>query len=78
MRQKVTYAWAVAEAIAAQVPDESSVSVEQVEVPRPDGSTLSIRLLRPTAEAGPLPVLLWFHGGGQVLKIRVHACSRRG
>ncbi|MFD0508640.1 alpha/beta hydrolase [Streptomyces chiangmaiensis] len=58
---------AFAEAIAAQMPDEPSVSVEQVEVPRPDGSTLPVRLLRPTAQAGPLPVLLWFHGGGQVL-----------
>lgn len=59
---------AFAEAIAAQIPDEPSVSVEQIEVPRPDGSTLPIRLLRPTTtEDGPLPVLLWFHGGGQVL-----------
>ena len=58
---------AFAEAIAAQIPDEPSVSVEEVEVPRPDGSTLAIRLLRPTTETGPLPVLLWFHGGGQVL-----------
>lgn len=58
---------AFAEAIAAQMPDEPSVSVEEVEVLRPDGSVLAIRLLRPTAEAGPLPVLLWFHGGGQVL-----------
>lgn len=58
---------AFAEAIAAQIPDEPSVSVEQVQVPRPDGSTLPVRLLRPTEEAGPLPVLLWFHGGGQVL-----------
>ncbi|GAA0343753.1 alpha/beta hydrolase [Actinoallomurus spadix] len=58
---------AFAEAIAAQTPDEPSVSVEEAEVVRPDGSTLAIRLLRPTAETGPLPVLLWFHGGGQVL-----------
>jgi acetyl esterase/lipase len=58
---------AFAEAIAAQMPDEPSVSVEEVQAPRPDGSTLAIRLLRPTQEAGPLPVLVWFHGGGQVL-----------
>ncbi|MGW4807141.1 alpha/beta hydrolase fold domain-containing protein [Kitasatospora sp. NPDC004272] len=58
---------AFAEAIAAQVPDEPSVSVEEVRAPRPDGSTLTIRLLRPTGAAGPLPALLWFHGGGQVL-----------
>ncbi|NEC68843.1 alpha/beta hydrolase [Streptomyces sp. SID9727] len=58
---------AFAEAIAAQIPDEPSVSVEEVQAPRSDGSTLAIRLLRPTEAAGPLPVLLWFHGGGQVL-----------
>lgn len=56
-----------AEAIAAQMPEEPSVSVERVDVPRPDGSTLPVRLLRPAAQAGTLPVLLWFHGGGQVL-----------
>jgi acetyl esterase/lipase len=56
-----------AEAIAAQIPDEPSVSVEEVQAPRSDGSTLAIRLLRPTGAAGPLPVLVWFHGGGQVL-----------
>lgn len=58
---------AFAEAIASQIPDEPSVRVEQIEVPRADGSTLPIRLLRPTTQTGPLPVLIWFHGGGQVL-----------
>ncbi|WP_405008401.1 alpha/beta hydrolase [Kitasatospora purpeofusca] len=35
----------------------------------PDGLDVPVpvRLLRPTAASGPLPVLLWFHGGGQVL-----------
>ncbi|MER7498563.1 hypothetical protein AB0L05_00805 [Nonomuraea pusilla] len=56
---------AFAEAIAAQTLDEPSVSVEEVDVVRPDGCTLPIRLLRPTEAAGPLPVLLWFHGGGR-------------
>lgn len=58
---------AFAEAIAAQIPDEPSVSVEEVQAPRSDGSALAIRLLRPTEATGPLPVLVWFHGGGQVL-----------
>ncbi|MFD5218936.1 alpha/beta hydrolase [Streptomyces tendae] len=58
---------AIAEAIAARIPDEPSVRVEEFGVPRPDGSILSIRLLRPRQATGPLPALLWFHGGGQVL-----------
>ncbi|WP_052709684.1 alpha/beta hydrolase fold domain-containing protein, partial [Streptomyces sp. NRRL S-495] len=35
----------------------------------PDGHEVQVpvRLLRPTTATGPLPVLVWFHGGGQVL-----------
>ncbi len=32
-----------------------------------DGSTVRVRLYRPSAQAGPLPALLWIHGGGYVL-----------
>ncbi len=42
---------AFAEAIAAQTPDEPSVSAEEADAVRPDGSTLPIGLLRPTEAA---------------------------
>jgi acetyl esterase/lipase len=48
--------------------DESlAVAVEEHRVSRPTGPDVPIRLLRPQATNGPLPVMLWFHGGGQVL-----------
>lgn len=55
-----------ARAMAAQMPDDPSVSVEELEAPRQDGPGIPLRLLRPDKQ-GPLPALLWFHGGGQVL-----------
>ncbi|MGW3232383.1 alpha/beta hydrolase [Kitasatospora sp. NPDC001095] len=59
---------AFAEASAADAPDDPSVTVEEHRAARPDGGPdVPIRLLRPTTASGPLPVLLWFHGGGQVL-----------
>ena len=58
---------AFAEQIAAQVPDDPSVSVEEhIAQPGDGGSDVVLRLLRPAAD-GVLPALLWFHGGGQVL-----------
>ncbi|GAA2985793.1 alpha/beta hydrolase [Streptomyces lactacystinicus] len=57
-----------AAAVAAATPDEPSVTVEEHHAVRPDGGPdVPVRLLRPTTATGPLPVLLWFHGGGQVL-----------
>ncbi|WP_236787822.1 alpha/beta hydrolase [Amycolatopsis sp. GM8] len=48
--------------------DESAaVDVAEHRVGRSDGPDVLIHLLRPQAATGPLPVLLWFHGGGQVL-----------
>lgn len=48
--------------------DESlAVSVEEYHASRPNGPDVPIRLLRPQTADGPLPVMLWFHGGGQVL-----------
>jgi acetyl esterase/lipase len=58
---------AFAEQITAQIPHEPAVTIEQIEVPRPDGSTLLVRLVRPTAPTGPLPALTWLHAGGQVM-----------
>ncbi|MFD4637609.1 alpha/beta hydrolase fold domain-containing protein [Lentzea sp. NPDC058436] len=50
-------------------PDEvpTAVAVEEYLATRPDGPDVPIRLLRPLTAGGPLPVLVWFHGGGQVL-----------
>ncbi|MFF4925937.1 alpha/beta hydrolase [Kitasatospora sp. NPDC001261] len=59
---------AFAAAVADSTPDDPSVTVTEHRATRPDGPDVPIRLLRPTtAGPGPLPVLLWFHGGGQVL-----------
>lgn len=39
------------------------VHVDEIEV----SPTTSIRLIRPAASNGPLPVLLWMHGGGHLI-----------
>ncbi|NKB49880.1 MAG: alpha/beta hydrolase fold domain-containing protein [Alphaproteobacteria bacterium] len=42
-------------------------SIEDIRVPGPAGA-LTVRLYRPQAEAaGPLPLLVYFHGGGHVI-----------
>ncbi|MEU1283906.1 alpha/beta hydrolase [Kitasatospora sp. NPDC005856] len=57
-----------AAATAAGAPDEPSVAVEEHRARSADGGPdVPVRLLRPTTATGPLPVVLWFHGGGQVL-----------
>lgn len=57
-----------AAAVAAATPDEPTVTVEEHRAVRPDGGPdVPVRMLRPTTATGALPVLLWFHGGGQVL-----------
>ncbi|MFC8391434.1 alpha/beta hydrolase fold domain-containing protein [Streptomyces sp. NPDC057238] len=58
---------AMAESIAATIPDEPSVTAHEIQVPRAEGPDVPILLLRPRNAPGPLPVILWFHGGGQVL-----------
>ncbi|WP_327675325.1 alpha/beta hydrolase [Kitasatospora sp. NBC_00458] len=58
---------AQAEAAADAQPVDPSVTVETHLVSRTDGPDVPVRLLRPTGAPGPLPVLVWFHGGGQVL-----------
>lgn len=57
---------AMADAAPASAHD-GDVAVEVHEVRRPDGSVLGVRVLRPVALSGPIPALVWFHGGGQVL-----------
>ncbi|WP_406110041.1 alpha/beta hydrolase [Kitasatospora purpeofusca] len=66
---------AQAESAADSSPADPSVTVEEHLASRTGrtGGTdapdvpVPVRLLRPTTASGPLPVLLWFHGGGQVL-----------
>ncbi|MGW5263161.1 alpha/beta hydrolase [Microbispora sp. NPDC004025] len=58
---------AFAESIAANLPDDPMVSVAELNATRPNGPDVPVRLLRPANAGGPLPVMLWFHGGGQVL-----------
>lgn len=57
---------AQADVMTAQMPDQPSVPIESFDVRSPDGRILPVRLVKPD-RPGPLPVLLWFHGGGQVL-----------
>ncbi|WP_459651130.1 alpha/beta hydrolase [Kitasatospora sp. Ki12] len=58
---------AQAESAADSQPADPSVAIEEHLVSRTDGPDVPVRLLRPKTAPGPLPVLLWFHGGGQVL-----------
>jgi acetyl esterase/lipase len=61
---------AFAEAIAATLPEVPGVTVTEIHVPRPDGGAgpdIPVVLLRPQNTTGPLPVIMWFHGGGQVV-----------
>jgi len=46
----------------------SGVTVQQLSMPMDDGTSIGARLYRPDpAVGGPLPVLLYFHGGGWVV-----------
>ncbi|MFI0242672.1 alpha/beta hydrolase [Streptomyces sp. NPDC016845] len=58
---------AMAESIAATLPDEPTVTAHEIRAPRAEGPDVPLLLLRPQNAPGPLPVLLWFHGGGQVI-----------
>jgi len=43
------------------------VGFEDLDLPRPDGSTLAVRLYRPRHELGPFGTLVYFHGGAFAL-----------
>ncbi len=59
---------AAAAAAAAQPPVLERVEVEDRAVPGPAGApAVKVRLYRPKGREGPLPGLLWIHGGGYVL-----------
>lgn len=52
-------------------------SIEELSIPGPKGD-IGLRIYRPEVE-GPLPVLIWFHGGGWVLGsylVANHACEQ--
>ncbi|SEP48766.1 alpha/beta hydrolase fold domain-containing protein [Amycolatopsis saalfeldensis] len=57
-------------AATAQLPapaPDPRVTVETLRVPRPDQSTLDIVLFTPAGAEDPLPALVYFHAGGQIL-----------
>jgi acetyl esterase len=59
-------------------PGEDVASVEDLEVPGPDGP-LPVRVYRPDGAAVPAPVVVFFHGGGWVLgSIATHDATCRG
>ena len=59
-------------------PGEDVASVEDLEVPGPDGP-LPVRVYRPDGAAVPAPVVVFFHGGGWVLgSITTHDATCRG
>ncbi len=44
------------------------VTVGELLVPGPDGAPeVSLRIIRPIVAPGPLPALLWIHGGGMII-----------
>lgn len=47
--------------------DDPRLSIEDAVATGPDGSEVPVRLYRPTGAQGPLPAVLFFHGGGFVL-----------
>jgi acetyl esterase/lipase len=55
-------------AMKALWPPVHGVTIENRTVPGPDGSPdVTIRIYRPEKQSGPLPSLLWIHGGGYML-----------
>ncbi len=57
---------AVARATGKQLAPEPVGYGEELQIPRPDGTALPIRVYAPTG-TGPFPVILYFHGGGFVI-----------
>jgi len=52
--------------LALAGPDEVQCEIRRVAIPR-DGDTLPARLYRPAGARGPLPLVVYFHGGGWVM-----------
>lgn len=56
------------EAAKAQSPDVYRVDIEERVIPgSPGAPDVAVRIYRPEGHDGPLPALLWIHGGGFVL-----------
>jgi acetyl esterase/lipase len=53
--------------IAAMKFDKHGCRSEQVKIPRPDGSTMKLLVVRPEAQTEPATGVLWLHGGGYLL-----------
>jgi acetyl esterase/lipase len=59
---------ALMEALQAEAPLPYPVDVEELVVPGPGGAPgVRVKIWRPRERRGPLPALLWVHGGGYVL-----------
>ena len=52
--------------MVADMLDDPSITVDVLHAARPDGSLLALRCFTP-GQGKPLPTLLWFQGGGQIL-----------
>ena len=53
------------EAARKQLPNDPAVTTEDLEA-RDEAGGVPVRLFRPIEVEGPLPVIVWFHGGGMV------------
>ena len=58
---------AMAEEMLASDQGDTGAVVETSMLPRPSDPGVAIRIIRPADGSEPLPALVWFHGGGQVL-----------
>ena len=47
---------------------DDSVNVKPVSIPTEDGSILKFYVIEPKENAGPLPCIVFFHGGGYLLR----------
>ena len=60
-----------------QLPDDSGVRIETaIARSTHEPGDVAVRILRPDTVAGPLPALLWIHGGGYVLGTAADTDSR--
>ena len=47
--------------------DKKSARIEDHNIPLSSGGNLKLRIFRPEGSSGPLPIVMYFHGGGWVL-----------
>jgi acetyl esterase len=63
----VAEARAVLDSLQAKPVQKLPVEIEDLTIPTGPNGKLSIRIVRPENEEGPLPVVMYFHGGGWIL-----------